>query len=81
MGTNVFVNSGEQPFVMTSVHSVGRFVVKIIEDPRTLNQSVLVWDYERSTAENWDLATKIAGEDFSDYSRVSKFHTVIISCA
>lgn len=68
---NSLVEEGKQPFAMTALHSVGEFMVRILQDSRTLNKTTLVWDWITTQEETWAIGQKITGEDFADYPRVS----------
>lgn len=68
--TNAFVENGK-PAALTALSSIGEFVVRILQDSRTLNKSVLAWDWISTQKNTWTIAETITGEDFSDYPRVS----------
>jgi hypothetical protein len=61
--SDVFVVDGNKKSALTDLRDVGKFVARIVEDPRTLNQYVFVWSEERTMQECWDLGAKITGED------------------
>ncbi|KAJ8089256.1 hypothetical protein PM082_014504 [Marasmius tenuissimus] len=55
----------------TALERVGEFVARIIADPRTLNKTVHTWDGEFTLDEAYALASKLTGENFDDYPRVT----------
>ncbi len=65
-----YVGDREKKVLYTSLKSIALFVARIINDPRTLNQTVITSDGEASLNETWPVAEKVSGEDFSDYPRV-----------
>lgn len=67
---STFIGEGDQKVACTALKNVGAFVVRIINDPRTLNKIVMTYDGEWTQGEAWKLAEDITGEDFSDYRRV-----------
>ncbi|KIY68783.1 NAD(P)-binding protein [Cylindrobasidium torrendii FP15055 ss-10] len=50
-----------------SLDSIGALVGRVIEDERTLNHTVAVFDVEYTHAEIVKIAEEVSGEDFSDY--------------
>ena len=70
---STFIADGKQKVACTALKNIGKFVAKIIVDPRTLNQLVMTWDGEWTQREAWDLTAKMLGEDFSDYPKVKTF--------
>ena len=66
-----FHGSGKLKTTWTSLERVGEFVARIISDPRTLNRTVQIWDGEATLDEIYALASKLTGENFDDYHRVS----------
>jgi hypothetical protein len=57
-------NGGKTQTALTSLARIGDYVARIIEDPRTLNQYVFVWEQELSQKEAWAIATRVSGDDF-----------------
>ncbi|KAK1226672.1 hypothetical protein PQX77_010351 [Marasmius sp. AFHP31] len=55
----------------TALERVGDFVARIITDPRTLNKTVHTWDGEFTLDEAYALASKLTGENFDDYPKVT----------
>ena len=70
---STFIADGNQKVACTALKNIGKFVARIIADPRTLNQLVMTWDGEWTQREAWDLTAKMLGEDFSDYPKVKTF--------
>ena len=65
-----YVGDRQQKLLVSTLDSIGLFVARIIADPRTLNQIVVVHDGEVTLSETWALGAELTGEDFSDYPRV-----------
>jgi len=59
-----FYGDGEKKTAMANKERIGLFVAKIIADPRTLNQYVFIYDDARTMNEIYEVAGRIAGEDF-----------------
>ena len=55
----------------TALERVGEFIARVISDPRTLNRTVQTYDGELTKNDMYELATKLTGENFDDYHRVS----------
>ncbi|KAG7094458.1 hypothetical protein E1B28_008054 [Marasmius oreades] len=66
-----FYGSGKVKTAYTALERVGEFVARIIGDPRTLNQIVQAYDGEATLEEVWTIASKVTGENFDDYTRLS----------
>ena len=65
-----YVGDRQQKVLVSTLDSIGLFTARIIADPRTLNQVVVIHDWELTLADTWALAAEVSGEDFSDYPRV-----------
>ncbi|KAH8825525.1 hypothetical protein DL96DRAFT_1530174 [Flagelloscypha sp. PMI_526] len=63
--------TGKVPVSWTDYVNIGKLVALIVADPRTLNQAVHAYDGEATLEETWGAASKVSGEDFSDYARVT----------
>jgi hypothetical protein len=59
-----FYGDGEKKTAMVNKERIGLFVAQIIADPRTLNQYVFIYDDVRTMNEIYEVASRIAGEDF-----------------
>jgi hypothetical protein len=59
-----FYGDGEKKTAMVNKERIGLFVAQIIADPRTLNQYVFIYDDARTLNEIYEVASRIAGEDF-----------------
>lgn len=68
-----YVGDRQQKLLVSTLESIGLFVARIVADPRTLNQTVIIYDAEVSLSETWALGAELSGEDFSDYPRVCSF--------
>ncbi|KAI0644854.1 NAD-P-binding protein [Trametes meyenii] len=61
-GTYEIHGTGTQKNLVTNYHHIGRFVARIIADPRTLNQAVIVWEDEVTELEAHDIGERASGE-------------------
>ncbi len=66
-----YVGDRSQKLLYSTLSTIGKMVARIINDPRTLDKTVVVYDGEISINETWKVAEKVTGEDFSDYPKVS----------
>ncbi|KAJ7583064.1 NAD(P)-binding protein [Mycena floridula] len=66
-----FIANGDKKIAYTSYYNIGDFVLRIIQDPRTLRQLVITWDGEATQTEIWTVCERVSGEDFSDYPRLT----------
>ena len=48
--------------LVTSNENIGKYVARIIADPRTLNQAVIVWEDEVSLEQAHALGEKLSGD-------------------
>lgn len=51
-----------EPFIMTDVTTIGAYIARILGDPRTANQYVIVWQDELSLREARAIAEAASGE-------------------
>ncbi|KAF9019741.1 NAD(P)-binding protein, partial [Hymenopellis radicata] len=65
-----YIGDRRKKLAYSTVKSLASLVVRIIDDLRTINQTVIACDGETNVDEAWAIAEKISGEDFSDYTRV-----------
>ncbi|KAF8901814.1 hypothetical protein CPB85DRAFT_1377277 [Mucidula mucida] len=65
-----YIGDRQKKVVYSTVKSLALLVVRVIDDPRTLNQTVIACDGETNIDEAWAIAEKVSGEDFSDYTMV-----------
>lgn len=49
------ISPGDRKFVATDLDHLGDWVARILTDERTLNRSVLVWEYATTIDELWTL--------------------------
>ncbi|KAI4521428.1 hypothetical protein EV121DRAFT_296623 [Schizophyllum commune] len=57
-----FIGTGDVPFAVADEFHIGDYVARIIQDERTLNKKVFVWEDEVTQNQVWDLAVKKYGE-------------------
>ena len=57
-----YIGDGSVRTLVTDRNRIGLYVARIIADPRTLNQAVIVWDDEPSQAEAQELGVRFSGE-------------------
>ncbi|KAF8920527.1 NAD-P-binding protein [Mucidula mucida] len=68
--TKTYVGDRQQKVLYTELNSIGTFVARILADSRTLNQTVITSDGEANVNDIYAVASKISGENFSDFTRV-----------
>lgn len=56
------IGDGEAKNLLTDLRDIGRFVARIVKDPRTLNKKVVTWSDELSQNEIFKLVEKLTGE-------------------
>ncbi len=56
------LGNGQARTLVTDLHHIGRYVARIIADPRTLNHAVIVWEDETTQAEALDLGVRLSGD-------------------
>ncbi|KAI0740568.1 NAD(P)-binding protein [Earliella scabrosa] len=54
--------NGETPILLTYLGNIGIWVARIISDPRTLNQAVIVWEDEITANAVHDIGERISGD-------------------
>ncbi|KIY64435.1 NAD(P)-binding protein [Cylindrobasidium torrendii FP15055 ss-10] len=64
------VGNQDRKTIISSWQTIGLLTAKVLNDPRTLNQVVVVHDGEMSPKEAFALGEKVTGEDFSDYEKI-----------
>lgn len=62
-GSLSIYGAGNVKVAYTDLRDVGKFVARIIADPRTLNRYVFVWGEERTQQEVFDIARAASGKD------------------
>ena len=65
-----YVGDRQKKALWTVPQTTAAFVRRIVNDPRTLNKTVMISDGQADLNEIWAVAEKVSGEDFSDYPRV-----------
>ncbi|KAI0639999.1 NAD-P-binding protein [Trametes polyzona] len=53
---------GTQKLLLTNLDHIGQFVARIVADPRTLNQAVIVWEDEVTELEAHEIGERVSGE-------------------
>ncbi|KAL1727084.1 hypothetical protein EV714DRAFT_286742 [Schizophyllum commune] len=66
----LFRGSGDVPTACTALASIGDFVARILLDPRTLNQTVFVWEDERTEADFFRIAEERCGDPAAFRARI-----------
>lgn len=66
---NVIYNGGSKKNALTDVRRIGDLVALILQDERTLNQTVFFHEVEASAQEVWDVALQVSGLGESLLSR------------
>ncbi|KAH9925899.1 uncharacterized protein BXZ73DRAFT_78878 [Epithele typhae] len=59
---NIVCGAGDTKVLITNFHHIGDWVARIVDDPRTLNRSVMVWEDEVTQMEALAIAGSISGE-------------------
>ncbi|KAH9925890.1 NAD-P-binding protein [Epithele typhae] len=59
---NIVCGAGDAKLLVTNLHHIGDWVARIVDDPRTLNRSVMVWEDEVTQMEALAIAGSISGE-------------------
>ncbi|KAI0359473.1 NAD-P-binding protein [Trametes cingulata] len=54
--------TGTQKMLLTDSRDIGAYVARIVADPRTLNQAVIVWEEELTEEEIHEIAERFSGE-------------------
>ncbi|KAI0657637.1 NAD-P-binding protein [Cubamyces menziesii] len=54
--------AGDNRMLMTDLDHIGTYVARIVADPRTLNQAVIVWEDERTQLEMHEIGESVSGE-------------------
>lgn len=57
-----YYTSDDKPSLLTDVDNIGPWVARIIGDPRTANQYVIVWEDELTLRESKEIAEAASGE-------------------
>ncbi|KAL1755505.1 NmrA-like family-domain-containing protein [Schizophyllum commune] len=64
------IGTGDVPFAVADEFHIGDYVARIIQDERTLNRKVFVWEDEVTQNQVWDLAVKKYGEGILEKKKV-----------
>lgn len=67
---NVIYGDGDAPNLLTDARDIGRFVTRIVKDPRTLNQKIVTYSDELSQKDIYKIAERLSGETI-DYQVTS----------
>ncbi|KAH8704636.1 hypothetical protein GQ44DRAFT_716493 [Phaeosphaeriaceae sp. PMI808] len=59
---NEIIGDGKTPFALIDNRDIGKFVARIITDPRTLNKMVFCHNEISTSSRIWDLLEKLSGE-------------------
>jgi hypothetical protein len=68
-----FFGPGNVKNAVTSLMDIGRFVARIIEDPRTINKYVFCWSEEVTLDKVYEIADRISGQKLSDAKVLVRF--------
>ena len=64
------IGTGDVPFAVADEFHIGDYVARIIQDERTLNRKVFVWEDEVTQNQVWDLAVKKYGQGILEKKKV-----------
>lgn len=56
------VGDGKTRILLTDNAHIGTFVARIVADPRTLNQAVIVWEDQASQLEAQEIGARVSGD-------------------
>ncbi|TRM70568.1 hypothetical protein BD626DRAFT_390725 [Schizophyllum amplum] len=62
--TREVVGTGDVPLALTNLSHIGDYVARVIKDDRTLNQTVLIWEDEKTQNQGWAHTERKLGSDF-----------------
>lgn len=69
---DAIAGDGSVPSALTDLRDVGRYVARIIADPRTLNQMVFAYNELLTQPQVYDLLEKVSDETIQrNYVRIS----------
>jgi hypothetical protein len=57
------LGDGKAPSARTHIKDIGRYVAKVIADPRTLNKSVFTYSEVLTSNEVFNIVERLSGED------------------
>ncbi|EPS95753.1 NAD-binding protein [Fomitopsis schrenkii] len=58
----VYYTSDDKPVLLTDVHHIGPWAARIVGDPRTVSQYVIVWEDELTLRDSREIAEAASGE-------------------
>ena len=64
------IGTGDVPFAVADEFHIGDYVARIIQDERTLDRKVFVWEDEVTQNQVWDLAVRKYGEGILEKKKV-----------
>lgn len=59
---NIIFAGGNVPIALTDVRDIGKYVARIISDPRTLNKKVFAFTETKTQTQVFELVEKVSGE-------------------
>ncbi|KAI0333234.1 NAD(P)-binding protein [Cubamyces sp. BRFM 1775] len=59
---NTVYGDGDDRMLVTDLNHIGTYVARIIADPRTLNQAVIIWEDEVTQLETREIGERVSGE-------------------
>ncbi len=62
-GEKPIPGDGNQPSAIIDLRDIGRYVARIVVDPRTLNKMVFAYNEVMSTNESYSILEKVSGEE------------------
>lgn len=65
-----FYGNGDKISAVTNKHHIGKYVARVIADPRTMNQYVFVCQDEVTLSKTFELASRASGEELRDKAEV-----------
>ncbi|KAE8378155.1 isoflavone reductase family protein [Aspergillus bertholletiae] len=75
------VGDGNQKFALTDLGDVGKYVARIVADPRTVNRHVFAYTEVMSMNDIWHVMAKVSGEEpVKAYVSEAEIHEIIERC-
>ena len=79
MDTCVVYGTGSRKCAVTNIANVGGYVARILQDERTINQTVFVWEHEINTDEIWDIVQRTAEDSAAIVAKKSHVSEPVLS--
>ena len=74
--TRQYPGKGIQPVALTDLHHIGTYVARVLQDERTLNKRIFIWEDEATLDEAWEIAGKTFGEEILNLKQVVSWGSI-----